>query len=170
MGKFFNHYCPDRAVGFGHPYSDRRPETWHYTLGYRGYDLDVVRDVSLWQVGIHPRKPELPIIHRCEVRSHNQEEAVLEAKRRVDAILTLYEAPGLCIWRPHLLSRWKIAKLFPGRGYVIRQKGTPTEADAPGLKLNSSLSSSQRTYCPTFRQPPCNWLRSRRRQKRGRRS
>ena len=57
MGKFFNHYCPDRAVGFGHPYSDRRPETWHYTLGYRGYDLDVVRDVSLWQVGIHPRKP-----------------------------------------------------------------------------------------------------------------
>ena len=103
MGKFFNHYCPDRAVGFGHPYSDRRPETWHYTLGYRGYDLDVVRDVSLWQVGIHPRKPELPIIHRCEVRSHNQEEAVLEAKRRVDAILTLQEAPGLCIWRPHLV-------------------------------------------------------------------
>jgi hypothetical protein len=89
MGKFFNHYCPDRAVGFGHPYSDRRPETWHYAVGYRGYDLDVVRDVSLWQVGIHPRKPELPIIHRCEVRSHNQEEAVLEAKRRVDAILTL---------------------------------------------------------------------------------
>ena len=89
MGKFFNHYCPDRAVGFGHPYSDRRPETWHYTLGYRGYDLDVVRDVSLWQVGIHPRKPELPIMHRCEVRSHNQEEAVLEAKRRVDAILML---------------------------------------------------------------------------------
>ena len=26
MGKFFNHYCPDRAVGFGHPYSDRRPK------------------------------------------------------------------------------------------------------------------------------------------------
>ena len=62
-------------------------KSWHYTLGYRGYDLDVVREVSLWQVGIHPRKPELPIVHRCEVRSHNQEEAVLEAKRRVDAIL-----------------------------------------------------------------------------------
>ena len=89
MGKFFNHYCPDRAVGFGHPYSDRRPETWHYTLGYRGYDLDVAREVSLWQVGIHPRQPELPIIRRCQAQSYNQEEAVLEAKRRVDAILSL---------------------------------------------------------------------------------
>ena len=41
MGKFFDHFCPDRAVGFGHPYSDRRPETWHHPLGYRGSDLDV---------------------------------------------------------------------------------------------------------------------------------
>jgi len=89
MGKFFNHYCPDRAVGFVHPYSDRRPETLHYTLGYRGYDLDVAREVSLWQVGIHPRQPELPIIRRCQVQSYNQDEAVLEAKRRVDAILSL---------------------------------------------------------------------------------
>ena len=38
MAKFFNHYHPDHAVGFGHPYSDRRPITWQYTLGYRGYD------------------------------------------------------------------------------------------------------------------------------------
>jgi hypothetical protein len=88
MAKFFNHYCPDRAVGFGHPYSDRRPDFWHYTLDYRGYDLDVMREVSLWQVGIHPRKPELPIVRHCQVQSHNQEEAVLEAKRRVDALLS----------------------------------------------------------------------------------
>ena len=26
MGKFFNHYHPDRAVGFAHPYNDRGPE------------------------------------------------------------------------------------------------------------------------------------------------
>ena len=58
-----------------------------YTLGYRGYDLDVERHVSLWLVGIHPRRPELPILRRCHVQSYNQEEAVLEAKRRVDALL-----------------------------------------------------------------------------------
>ena len=52
MGKFFNHYMPDRAVGFAHPYNERSAESWHYTLGYRGYDLDVERHVSLWLVGI----------------------------------------------------------------------------------------------------------------------
>lgn len=87
MGKFFNHYMPDRAVGFAHPYNERRAESWHYTLGYRGYDLDVERHVSLWLVGIHPRRPELPILRCCQVQSYNQEEAVLEAKRRVDALL-----------------------------------------------------------------------------------
>ena len=46
MVKFFNHYHPDHAVGFGHPYSDGRPISWHYTLGYRGYDLEVAREVS----------------------------------------------------------------------------------------------------------------------------
>ena len=55
MGKFFNHYMPDRAVGFAHPYNERSAESWHYTLGYRGYDLDVERHISLWLVGIHPR-------------------------------------------------------------------------------------------------------------------
>ena len=87
MGKFFNHYHSDPAIGFAHPYADRRPESWHYTLGYRGYDLEVERHVSLWQVGIHPRQPEMPILRRCLVESYNQEEVVLEAKQRVDAIL-----------------------------------------------------------------------------------
>ncbi len=45
MGKFFNHYKSDRAVDFAHPYNERNPEPWHYTLGYRGYDLDVERHV-----------------------------------------------------------------------------------------------------------------------------
>jgi hypothetical protein len=87
MGKFFNHYKSDRAVGFAHPYNERSPEPWQYTLGYRGYDLDVERHVSLWLVGIHPRCTELPILRRSQVQSYNQEEAVLEAKRRVDALL-----------------------------------------------------------------------------------
>ena len=87
MAKFFNHYHPDHAVGFGHPYSDRRPIPWHYTLGYRGYDLEVAREVSVWQVGIYPRHPELPMPRHCQVRSYNSDEAVLEAKRHVDALL-----------------------------------------------------------------------------------
>jgi hypothetical protein len=87
MAKFFNHYQPDHAVGFGHPYSDRRPISWHYTLGYRGYDLEVAREVSVWQVGIHPRRPELPIPRHYPVRSYDSDEAVLEAKRQVDALL-----------------------------------------------------------------------------------
>jgi hypothetical protein len=87
MAKLFNHYHPDHAVGFGHPYSDRRPISWHYTLGYRGYDLEVAREVSAWQLGIHPRHPELPIPRHCQVCSYNSDEAVLEAKRHVDALL-----------------------------------------------------------------------------------
>jgi len=69
MGKFFNHYKSDRAVGFAHPFNERSAESWHYTLGYRGYDLDVERHVSLWLVGIHPRRAELPILRRCQVQS-----------------------------------------------------------------------------------------------------
>ena len=71
MGKFFNHYIPDHAVGFAHPYNERRAESWHYTLGYRGYDLDVERHVSLWLVGIHPRRPELPTaVRQVTARKH----------------------------------------------------------------------------------------------------
>jgi hypothetical protein len=46
--------------------------------------------------------------------------------------LTAFPLPELprIIFGFKILSRWKIAKLFPGRGSVIRQKGTPTEADA----------------------------------------
>jgi hypothetical protein len=98
MGKFENHH-PERrcthgpgatwieklAVDFGRPYSDHG--TLRYTLGYRGYDREVARDASLWQVGIYPRHAELPILRRCEVYSLNPDDAVNEAKRRVDAAL-----------------------------------------------------------------------------------
>ena len=35
MGKFFNHYKSDRAVGFAHPFNERSAESWHYTLAPR---------------------------------------------------------------------------------------------------------------------------------------
>jgi hypothetical protein len=87
MGNFFNHNQADRSVGFGQPYIHRPPPSWHYTLSYRGYDLDVARQVSVWEVGIHPRQPDLPLLRRCQVQSHSEDEAVLEAKERVDAAL-----------------------------------------------------------------------------------
>jgi hypothetical protein len=62
MGNFFNHNQAYRSVGFGQPYVHRPPPSWHYTLSYRGYDLDVARQVSVWEVGIHPRQPDLPLL------------------------------------------------------------------------------------------------------------
>jgi len=87
MGRFFNPNRANRGVAFGNPYGQRPPLFWHYTLAYRGYELDVARQVSVWQVGIHPRHPDLPLLRYCQVRSHNEDEAVLAAKQRVDAAL-----------------------------------------------------------------------------------
>jgi hypothetical protein len=38
-------------------------------------------------VGIYPKHAELPILRRGEVYSHNPDDAIAEAKRRVDAAL-----------------------------------------------------------------------------------
>jgi len=85
--KFFKPKRADRGVRFGNPYSDRPPLAWHYTLAYRGYELEVARQVSAWQVGIHPRRLDLPLLRHWLVQSHNEDEAVLVAKQRVDAAL-----------------------------------------------------------------------------------
>jgi hypothetical protein len=53
-------------------------------LVYRGYDLEVRRAPSGWQVGIHPRSADLPILSRCEILAPDPDEAVVMAKDRVD--------------------------------------------------------------------------------------
>jgi hypothetical protein len=53
-------------------------------LTYRGYDLEVRRAPSGWQVGIYPRSADLPILGRCEIFAPDPDEAVLMAKGRVD--------------------------------------------------------------------------------------
>jgi hypothetical protein len=58
-------------------------------LDYRGYDLELGRTSSTWRVGIYPRHPELPILRRAEVYSENQDDAVIEAKFRIDVALRL---------------------------------------------------------------------------------
>ena len=53
-------------------------------LVYRGYDLEVRRAPSGWQVGIYPRSPDLAILSRCEIFAPDPDEAVVMAKGRVD--------------------------------------------------------------------------------------
>jgi hypothetical protein len=60
---------------------ERTPQS---KLVYRGYDLEVRRAPSGWQVGIYPRTADLPILSRCEVFAPDPDEAVVMAKGRVD--------------------------------------------------------------------------------------
>ena len=53
-------------------------------LVYRGYDLEVRRASSGWQVGIYPRSADLPILGRCEIFAPDPDKAVVMAKGRVD--------------------------------------------------------------------------------------
>ena len=75
------------AKFFAQPYSDSEMPALHYTLGYRGYDLEVSRRPAFWEVGIFPRHPDLPLLRCCQMYGLGPDEAVLEAKRRVDAVL-----------------------------------------------------------------------------------
>jgi hypothetical protein len=58
-----------------------------FTLLYRGYDIEVSRAPSGWQVGVYPRTADLPILHCGEAYACDQDAAVIEAKRRVDGAL-----------------------------------------------------------------------------------
>ena len=59
-----------------------------FTVVYRSYDLDVARALSGWRVGVHPKTADLPILGRSEVYAHDQDEAVVEAKGRIDGALS----------------------------------------------------------------------------------
>jgi hypothetical protein len=60
-----------------------------FTVVYRGYDLDVTRARSGWCVGVHPKTADLPIIGRSEILADDQDQAVVEAKGRIDGALSL---------------------------------------------------------------------------------
>jgi hypothetical protein len=59
-----------------------------FTVVYRDYDLDVARALSGWRVGVHPKRADLPILGRSEVYAHDQDQAVVEAKGRIDGALS----------------------------------------------------------------------------------
>ena len=86
MGKFFNHYSliarsvsritlMSVAPNPGTTRSGIGVTTWTWSATSRYGWSGFVRDARL------------PMLRRCHVQSYNQEEAVLEAKRRVDALL-----------------------------------------------------------------------------------
>jgi hypothetical protein len=60
------------------------------TLTYRDYDLELTRASSGWLVGLHPRRPDLPILSRCDFCARDQESAVAQAKKRIDWTLLSY--------------------------------------------------------------------------------
>jgi len=60
-----------------------------FTVVYRSYDLDVTRAPSGWCVGVHPKTAHLPIIGPSEVFADDQDQAVVEAKGRIDGALSL---------------------------------------------------------------------------------
>ena len=58
-----------------------------FTLIYRGYDLEVTRASSGWLVGVYPRRADLPILRRSDFYACDQDEAVIQAKHRIDRAL-----------------------------------------------------------------------------------
>ena len=59
------------------------------TLIYRGYDLEVTRKSFDWRVRVQPRSPDLPILAVSEVYASDQDQAVTQAKERVDGTLSI---------------------------------------------------------------------------------
>jgi len=60
-----------------------------FTLIYRGYDLEVTRESFEWKVRVHPRSPDLPILAISEVYASDRDQAVTQAKERVDGTLSI---------------------------------------------------------------------------------
>ena len=64
--------------------------TLHPTMPvYRGYQIEMVKVADHWEVGIHPIRPELPILRQAfRPLSLPEEEALAWAKKRIDRVLS----------------------------------------------------------------------------------
>jgi hypothetical protein len=60
-----------------------------FTLIYRGYDLEVTRESFEWKVRVPPKSPDLPILAISEVYACDRDQAVAQAKERVDGTLSI---------------------------------------------------------------------------------
>ena len=57
-----------------------------YVVKYRGYLIELSKEISGWRAGVYPRSPDLPIVHRNEIYCEDQDAAVIEAMDRVDGL------------------------------------------------------------------------------------
>jgi hypothetical protein len=61
---------------------------------YRGYEIVPHREWSLWCASVYTTRPDLPLLASSTLRAlaPRKEEAVAEAKRRIDRILSRRDA------------------------------------------------------------------------------
>jgi len=57
---------------------------------YRGYMLELINEPAGWQVGIHPMRPDLPILARRQfaVDAGSKDEVLSVGCRRIDGLLS----------------------------------------------------------------------------------
>jgi hypothetical protein len=65
------------------------------TRRYRGYEIVPMRQWSQWCVGIYPTSADLPILARSPLSNlaEKKEDAVAEAKQKIDRILACLNYP-----------------------------------------------------------------------------
>ena len=56
-------------------------------LAYRGYSLDLRREMIAWRVVVTPGSVDLPILRKCTVFAAERDGALSEARRSVDRAL-----------------------------------------------------------------------------------
>ena len=59
------------------------------TLVYHGYDLEITRVLADWRIELHPKTADLPILGVSEVYSFDRDQAISEAKAKIDGVLSL---------------------------------------------------------------------------------
>ena len=71
------------AFAFSRPKGER--------LAYRGYALEICKDRVGWRLGVHPGRPDLPILARSNftVPVPNKNEALSAARKRIDILLSV---------------------------------------------------------------------------------
>jgi hypothetical protein len=59
-------------------------------IEYRGYELQITHNPPMWQVGIYPTKPTMlaPLPDLQIVSLGNKDDAIAEARRRVDMLIS----------------------------------------------------------------------------------
>ena len=60
-------------------------------LTYRGYDLEIAKDPVGWRLGVHPSRPDLPMLANSNfvVPFPRKDDALSAARKRIDLVLSL---------------------------------------------------------------------------------